>query len=123
MTEVDYKEQKENPRLFLDLTESKSKTSPKKTNSNSNTKMNNLFEIQNTLDDTCLIETSNGSDDSIKENDQADDEINKFYVADTDPEDEDEADNDRSIDMSAIIHLEMSQTILMEASMYSSNVF
>lgn len=116
MTDFDYNEQKETPRLSLDLTESKTNTSPKKA------KLNNLFEIQNTLDDTCLIESSNGSDDSIKENDQNEDEINKFYVADTDPEDEDEPDGERSVDMSASIHLEMSQSILMEASMYSSNV-
>lgn len=122
MSDLEYNEQKENPRLILDLTETKTKTSPKKANTNGTTKLNNLFEIQNTLDDTCLIETSNGSDDSIKENDQADDDINKFYVADTDPEDEDQ-DFDRSIDMSASIHLEMSQSILMEASMYSSKVF
>ncbi len=51
--------------------------------------------------------------------DQADSEIhNKFYVADTDPEEEDD---DKSGNNSASIHLEMSQSILINQSTFSSN--
>ena len=107
MTESERAEQKENRTNFLDLW-----SYPKKqngsTNGTANGKLNNLFEIQNTLDDTCLIESTNGSDTHENE---------KFYVADTDPEDEDE----NETDMSSSIHLEMHETI--NQSAFSSNVF
>ena len=104
-------------------------------------KLNSLFEIQNTLDDTCLIENNSNSDNNsvcnchkitlfdnnsnilfllqakLKDNDEID-LLNKYYVADTDPEDENEDKYENNNSMS--IHLEMSQSILINQSTYSS---
>ena len=53
------------------------------------------------------------SDDEI-------DSLNKYYVADTDPEDENEDKSENNNSMS--IHLEMSQSILINQSTYSSKL-
>lgn len=108
MTDLERVEQKENRTNILDLLSSKTKLNGSAV---TNGKLTNLFEIQNTLDDTALIETTNSSDpNQTHDND-------KFYVADTDPEDEDQ---DDSIDMSSSIHLQLQETI--NQSAYSSNV-
>ena len=86
-------------------------------------KLSNLFEIQNTLDDTIdTIDTGkasngNGTDDSHKLNgnghQNGDSDRNKICVEDTDPEDEDETNNSN-----AEFHLEMSHSIINQ-SVYS----
>lgn len=108
MTDIERAEQKENRTNVLDLLSSKAKQNGSAV---ANGKLTNLFEIQNTLDDTALIETTNGSDPNQTHDNE------KFYVADTDPEDEDP---ENSIDMSASIHLQLHETI--NQSAYSSNV-
>ncbi len=112
MTESERSQQRLKPTTRLDIL-SKKPNSPKKLNSqNGTSKPNSLFEIQNTLDDTTLIENSFEFESSAKENNEDGDE--KIYIADTDPEDETDNSN---LEMSASIHLEMSQS--MNQSSYS----
>ncbi len=56
MTTEEREQQEKNPSKILDLTGNP--INPCKFNSTSS-KLNSLFEIQNTLDDTCLIENNN----------------------------------------------------------------
>jgi len=114
MTENERLQQKLQPTTLLDLLTKKS--SKKLNGQNGTNKSNNLFEIQNTLDDTTLIENNVELESSLKENNEDCDD--KIYIADTDPEDETDMSN---LEMSASIHLEMSQSI--NHSSYSISSF
>ncbi len=113
MTENERLQQKLQPTTLLDLLTKKSSKKQNGTN-----KSNNLFEIQNTLDDTTLIENNVELESSLKENNEDCDD--KIYIADTDPEDETDMSN---LEMSASIHLEMSQSINHSSYSISSLIF
>lgn len=144
MTEAEYAQQKTNRTSFVDVS-SKTTTNGdvpgKKTSTGG--KLNNLFEIQNTLDDTCeLLEPpslssssasnsgANKANGSSKFNGSGNhvNGSNRHHhhpicIEDTDPEDDgDETNNTSDVNNSnAEFHLEMSHSIINQST-YSCNL-
>jgi hypothetical protein len=84
------------------------------TNGNTNgspTKVQNLFEIKDTLDDTCVIIEDNDDSKSPTKATPADDsKSNKIYIDDTDQEESDESDYSDSENMALHLSASMNQT-------------
>jgi hypothetical protein len=97
-------------------------------------KINGLFEIQNTLDDTVAMENEN-ENVHVENGVSVDEKNHKIYVADTDPEDnDDEEQNGQKLnnnkspnyesanDISMDFHLEMSHSIINQSVLSSKNI-
>lgn len=133
MDDAEFKEQESNRAHVVKLDDFSENSRLNKCNGKSKSnKIGNLFEIQQTLDDTTPIEETNGDESHSHKNGNS-----KIYVDDTDPEDEetngngdhaDELDDSNSIvnktnlnnTSCADFHLEMSQSIIINQSTISN---
>jgi hypothetical protein len=131
MSDAEFKEQESNRSHIVKLDDFSESNDLNKCNGKSKSnKIGNLFEIQNTLDDTSPIEATNGDDHSHKNGNS------KIYIDDTDPEDgeangngddtgDELNDSNNIVDKTnntscADFHLEMSQSMIINQSTISN---
>ena len=134
MDDAEFKEQESTRAHVVKLDDFSEKSRLNKCNGKSKSnKIGNLFEIQQTLDDTTPIEETNGDESHSHKNGNS-----EMYVADTDPEEDEETNGngdhaDELDDSNSIVnktnlnntscadfHLEMSQSIIINQSTISN---